>query len=122
MFFYVHQLHRDDSTQPRLFMSWVALCEPLVCSYEISHSRAWQASITSLAATSVAQMVTHPSTNWAQSCLTKITEVQNILLTFVNIILYIIYLGYIHVVYLDTLYNHQGDSVGAIWASASWCL
>ena len=34
--------------------SWVALCEPLVCSYDISHSRAQQASITSLAASSMA--------------------------------------------------------------------
>ena len=48
------QSHRHDSTQPSLFTSWVALCEPLVCSYDISHSRAWQASITSLAASSVA--------------------------------------------------------------------
>ena len=53
-------------------MGWVALCEPLVCSYDISHSKAWQASITSLAATSVAQTVTHPSTNQAQSCLTSV--------------------------------------------------
>ena len=52
--FYVHQSHRHDSTQPSHYTSWVALCEPLVCSYDISHSRAWQASITSLAASSVA--------------------------------------------------------------------
>ena len=39
-FFYLYQSHRHDSTQPSLFMSWVALCEPLVCSYDISHSRA----------------------------------------------------------------------------------
>ena len=40
-------------------MSWGALWEPLVCSYDISHSRTWEASITSLAATSVSQTVTH---------------------------------------------------------------
>ena len=51
--FYVHQSHRHDSTQPSLFTRLVALCEPLVCSYDISHSRAQQASITSLAASSV---------------------------------------------------------------------
>ena len=39
---------------PTFFTSWVALCEPLVCSYDISQSRAQQASITSLAASSVA--------------------------------------------------------------------
>ena len=72
VFFYVHQLHRHNSTHPSLFTSWVALWEPLVCSYDISHSRAWQASITPLAATSVSQIVTHPSTNRAQSCLTSI--------------------------------------------------
>ena len=72
MFFYMHQSHRHDSTQSSLFMSWVALCEPLVCSYDISHSRALQTLITSLAASSMAQMVTHPSPNWVQSCLTSV--------------------------------------------------
>ena len=76
VFFYMYQSHRHDSTQPSLFMSWVAICEPLVCSYDVSHSRAWQASVTSLAATSVAQMVTHPSTNWAHSCLTSVIRPQ----------------------------------------------
>ena len=72
MVFYVHQSHRCDSTHPGLFTSWVVLYKPLVCSYDISHSRAWQASITSLAATSVSQMVTHLSTNQAQSYLTSV--------------------------------------------------
>ena len=36
------------------FMSWVALCELLYAQYDIGHSRVWQASITSLAASSVA--------------------------------------------------------------------
>ena len=46
---------------------------PLLCWYDISHSRTLQVSITSLAATSVSQTVTHPSTNWAQSCLTSVS-------------------------------------------------
>ena len=53
------------------YIDMTALWE-IVCSYDISHSSAWQASITSLAATSVSQMVTHLSTNWAQSCLTSV--------------------------------------------------
>ena len=76
MFFYVHQSHRHDSTHPSLFTSWGALWEPLVCSYDISHSRTWQVSTTSLAATSVSQTVTHPGTNWAQSCLTSVLGLQ----------------------------------------------
>ena len=52
-FFYVQQLYRHDSTHPSHFMSWGTLWEPLVCSYDISHSRTWQVSITSLAATTV---------------------------------------------------------------------
>ena len=47
--------HIDMTTHnPAFFMSWVALCEPLVCSYDVCHSRAWQASVTSLAASSIA--------------------------------------------------------------------
>ena len=61
---------------PSLFMSWGALWEPFVCSYDISHSRTWQVSITSLAATSVSQMVTHPSSNQGQSCLTSVLRLQ----------------------------------------------
>ena len=53
-------------------MSFGALSEPLVCSYDKSHSRTWHVSITSLAATGVSQMVTHPSTNQAQGCLTSV--------------------------------------------------
>ena len=70
--FHAHQSHRDDSTHPSLFTSWGALWEPLACSYDISHSRTWKVSITSLAATSVSQMVIHPSTNQAQNCLTSV--------------------------------------------------
>ena len=46
MFLYVHQSHRHDSTHPSLFRSWGALRGPLVCSYDISHSRTQQVSIT----------------------------------------------------------------------------
>ena len=59
-------------------MSLVALWEPLVCSHDISHSRAQQASITYLAATSVTQMVTHPSTHQAQSYLTAVIGLQTV--------------------------------------------
>ena len=75
VFFYVHQSHRHYSTHPCLFMSWGALWKPLVCSYDIRLSRTWQVSITSLAATSVSQMITHPSTNPAQSCLTSVIRI-----------------------------------------------
>ena len=76
MFFYVHQSHRHDSTHPSLFMSWGALWEHLVCSYDISHSRTWQVSIRSLADTNVSQTIAHPSTNQAQSCLTPVIRPQ----------------------------------------------
>ena len=72
MFFYVHQSHRHDNTHPSLLTSWGVLWESLACSYDISHSRTQQVSITSLAATSVSQTVTHPSTKWAQSHLTSV--------------------------------------------------
>ena len=73
-FFYVHQSHRYGSTPPALFMSWGAPWEPHVCSYDISNSNTWQVSITSLAATSVSQMVTHPGTNWIHSCITSVNR------------------------------------------------
>ena len=78
VFFYVHQSHGHDSTHPSLCTSWVALWEALVCSYDITHSRAWQAPITSLTATSVSQTVTHPSTNWVQSCLGSVIRLQTV--------------------------------------------
>ena len=45
--FYVHQSHRHDSTYPGIYMSLGAFWEPSVCSYDISHSRTKQVSITS---------------------------------------------------------------------------
>ena len=71
-YFYMHQSDRYDITHPRFFISWGALWEPLVCSYDKGHSRTWQVSITCLAATSVSQTATYPSTNQAQSCLTSV--------------------------------------------------
>ena len=68
--------HRNDSTHPSLFMSLGALWESYVCSYDISHNRTQQVSITSFTATSVSQMVTHPSTNWTHSCLTSVIGLQ----------------------------------------------
>ena len=60
----------QHTTQP--FYELASTLWTLVCWLDLSHSRAQQASMTSLAATSVAQMVTHPSTNWTQSCLTSV--------------------------------------------------
>ena len=53
-------------------MSWGALWEPLVCSYDISHSGTRQVTTTSLAASTVSWMVTHPSIDWAHGCLTSV--------------------------------------------------
>ena len=75
IFFYVHS-HIDMTAHTPAFL-WVGEHSGnLICSYDISHSRTWQVSITSLAATNVSQTVTHPSTNWAQGFLTSVIRPQ----------------------------------------------
>ena len=64
----------QDTPQP--FYKLGSTLGTIVCSYDISHSRTQQVYITSLAATSMSQMVTHPSTNRAQSCLTSVIRLQ----------------------------------------------
>ena len=72
MFLYVHQSYGHDSAYPCLLRSWEALWDPLVCSYDISHSGTQQVTITSLAASTVSWIFAPPSINWACGCLTSV--------------------------------------------------
>ena len=69
---FMYTSHTDMTADPHPFYELGSTLGTLVCSYDISHSRAQKASITSLAATSVSQPVTHLSTNQAQSCSTSV--------------------------------------------------
>ena len=54
MFFYVHQSHRHDSTQPSLFTSWVALSELLYAHMTLAIAEHGRLQSQILAAASVA--------------------------------------------------------------------
>ena len=70
-FFYVHQSHRHDSHTPAFL--WVVGTLGTSCMLIWHKPYQNTAGVNHfLVATSVSQMVTHPSTNWAHSCLTSV--------------------------------------------------